>query len=498
MGIPSDAQVLEISAPLGGWNTRDNVDDMKPMYATELINYFPRNDLLELKRGSVQFATGMTTDVRHLVSHNETAGSRLLACANNNIYNCTSGTPSSLVSGLTNNDWSSVSIDGATVLCNGADAVKYYTISGGLQNASLVGPTAANLEQVTNYKGRLYFVDKTKPSYWYGPDGAFSAGTFTEVQIGKLLNKGGRIRWIAGWTRDTGSTAEELLVIMSTEGEALIYTGAFPGSADFRLVTKIFTGKPMHKNAFFRMGADLLAITADQIYPMSSYLTLGEVNKYSNIDSSLISNIIQSSTRLYAQNVGWNGIVFEDAQMGIINIPISSTQSEQYVWNTSTRAWTKFTGWNARCWAVHNKSLYFGTEDGRIIQAYTGSSDLGSSIMGKVCFAYNYFKDRIRYKDFLEICPKVKTTGRVIINAGVDNDYKNSPYMVSTDVNVDGTEWNTELWNTSQWSSGVSVQAPCLGIKGYGKNAQIRIETISNSVQAAILSCGLRWKRAGI
>jgi hypothetical protein len=50
----------------------------------------------------------------------------------------------------------------------------------------------------------------------------------------------------------------------------------------------------------------------------------------------------------------------------IVNVPTLAGQtSYQYVMNTITGAWCRFTGWNAQCWALFNDKLFFGAPGGR-------------------------------------------------------------------------------------------------------------------------------------
>ena len=119
-----------IPAPTLGKNSRDSIDDMEIGYAIESRNFIPRNDRYSLRRGYASFCTGLGGGVYSLFAHKDTDGTeRLLAGANGNIWNVSTGTASSLVSGRSNNRWQTTQLDGATVMCNGADTPYYYTIA---------------------------------------------------------------------------------------------------------------------------------------------------------------------------------------------------------------------------------------------------------------------------------------------------------------------------------------------------------------------------------
>jgi hypothetical protein len=84
--------------------------------------------------------------------------------------------------------------------------------------------------------------------------------------------------------------------------------------------------------------------------------------------------------------------------MYIVNVPLTATQYEQYVRNTSTGAWCRFTGWNACTFGVFADRLYFGTPDGRLVLADTGQQDAaygwgddGVEVLRKATQAYARF-----------------------------------------------------------------------------------------------------------
>jgi hypothetical protein len=81
--------------------------------------------------------------------------------------------------------------------------------------------------------------------------------------------------------------------------------------------------------------------------------------------------------------------------MFLVNVPISSTQYEQYVRNSNTGAWCRFTGWNARTFCLFNDRLYFGDTNGNIVLADTSSADTqygygdnGNPVLRKATQAY--------------------------------------------------------------------------------------------------------------
>jgi hypothetical protein len=71
---------------------------------------------------------------------------------------------------------------------------------------------------------------------------------------------------------------------------------------------------------------------------------------------------------------------YPQGSYALFNIPITSTTAIQYVVNSQTGAWTKFTNQNASSWAAYNGDLYFGGQGGIVYKADTGTDDNGANI----------------------------------------------------------------------------------------------------------------------
>lgn len=495
---------IVIPAPTLGKNSRDSIDNMEIGYAIESRNFIPRNDRYSLRRGYASFCTGLGGGVYSLFTHKDTDGTeRLLAGANGNIWNVSTGTASSLVSGRSNNRWQTTQLDGATVMCNGADTPYYYTIAAGLTATSYSGSglTPSTLVQVTSYKGRLYFVEKDTANMWYGGDGAFASGTLTKFPVGKLFSRGGDLEWVASWTRDTGSSSSELLILMSANGEILVYSGSFPGAADWTIVGKFYVGKPLGRRSYFWIGPDLHIISVNGVFPLSSVLQLGQVNEYSAI-SGTISGDFAFATSTYLAQDDWSGMVFEQDQFGLINIPISSTSSYQYIFNPQSRAWSEFRGLNARQFSVFNDQLYFGDGAGTVyLYDNNVRADAGNAIDGRLYWAYNYLdpqNGRSYTKRVLRMRPLAKLYGEVSLDVGVDYDYRDTADFSTKTIGSPGTLWNTAKWNTFKWAGGLAQVRSEFGGMGRGMAVQPRIKGEFSGVDLEILAIGLNYTTGGL
>jgi hypothetical protein len=64
------ALAVSVQAPIGGWNTRDSLDDMKPEDAVQLDNWFPGLGSCAIRGGTSSYATGLGAAVKTLAEFN--------------------------------------------------------------------------------------------------------------------------------------------------------------------------------------------------------------------------------------------------------------------------------------------------------------------------------------------------------------------------------------------------------------------------------------------
>ena len=85
----ASARVASIPAPIGGWNARDSLANMKPTDAVSLTNYFPTATNVVLRGGYQKHATGFPGQVETLMPYNGATSQKLFAISNGGIYEAT-------------------------------------------------------------------------------------------------------------------------------------------------------------------------------------------------------------------------------------------------------------------------------------------------------------------------------------------------------------------------------------------------------------------------
>jgi len=487
-----------IPAPVLGWNARDSVDMMKDADALELQNMFPDLSNIRLRNGYAVQATSMGTGaVPTLIDFTTKAGvQKLIAGANGNLYDCTTSgvAATSIKSGLSENYWQSIIFKNTLVLVNGTDQPLQYDGST-VTNAVYSGITDdAKLITVSQFKGRLYFIEDKTTSVWYGAAGAVT-GALTEFDAGQFLDRGGSLMFAGSMTADTGSTLQDLFILVSNQGEVLIYQGSYPGGTDWTTAAHYYMSPPLGRRAFYHDGQDLLIICKDGIYSIAN-LFQGKTDTATD----RIANAWTDATNLYSANTGWSACIYPEGKMGIINIPLASNTSyEQYVFNTVSKAWCKFTGMNGITWVNFKGGLYFGGTDGKVYKADTEASDNGAQIQVRVKWAFSYFKDRQLLKQFVLARPIFNGDQEISVSIDVDVDFEDrSLENVVSVLGSAGAVWDVAEWDDASWDSSNLPTTDWLSLSAIGRCAAIKLAGDYVDAKFSLSAVNIGYNAGGI
>lgn len=499
MGRKMIAGVASIPAPIGGWNAQSAISAMKETDAVQMINMFPNTTDVMLRNGYTDYVTGITGTVETLAAYNSPTTTQLFGSTSDSVYNVTnSGSVGSAVvsSGITVGRWQHVNFNvpgGAQWLymVNGVDKPLAYngTTWSAIDASStpaITGVTTTDLIGVNVFKHRIWFVEKNSTRAWYlGTDSI--GGAATSFDVGALFTQGGYLMALATWSIDAGYGLDDTLVFISSKGEVAVYQGTDPISATTFSLTGVFTmGSPIGRRCFMKFGGDLLIITQDGLMPLSKALLSARISKQSAITFK-IQYAVSTAVTTYGANFGWQIIQYPSGNMILLNVPISTTQFEQYVMNTLTGAWCRFTGWNASCWELFNDQIYFGT-NGQVSRAWDGYSDAGNNITGDVIPGFSYFGVRARLKRWTMARPIISATGipGVLMSMNVDFD-TSAPTGVPTLAKPGGAVWDTDLWDVGVWGGQVTIQKTWQTIFGLGFAGSLHLLLTSNASE-------VRWQ----
>jgi len=488
---------ISYQAPVGGWNAYDALADMKPTEAIILDNWYPQTQYCEIRGGSAVSATGMAGNGKTLAVYNALNGTNKMFCSTaSGVYNVSSsGVVAASVATRTNGKHQHVQFGDGTnnylIMVNGVDKPLYYDGTtwlavDGVTSPALTGITTTNLIGLFVFKGRLMFIAKNSLSFWYLAAGV-AGGALTEFNLSGVAQMGGYLVAAESWTTDSGTGVDDRAVFVTSNGEVIVYQGTNPGAAaTWALVGVYSIGEPLGRNCILRVGSELLFLTKNGGYQISTLWTSTGLD-YSKAVTRKIQTAFNDAAVTYGNNYGWKAISYPAQNAVLINIPTAEDGVHyQYVMNSLNSSWCRFIGWDAEDFALFNGELYY-TQGTKTIKCWTGYADQGANINAYAKTAFSYFGSKGQNKDFKMFRPVLSVNGTLNFLVDMDVDFADAELFGSATYTVtqSGT-WDVNSWDAAYWSSGLQViknWASPSAWTGYCAAGKMNIATNSLNVQ---------------
>jgi len=478
-----------LPAPVGGWNTRDSQARMGPQFALYMENFFPTAKTVDLRKGATFHATGLPAQGKTLLPWVGSSGSKLFAATDSGIYDVTSaGTVGASVSTITNGKciYINFSTTGGSFLMvvNGTDQLRYYNGTAWTTVATFTigaGPSTlatTDISFINSFKRALFFIKKQSMTFYYLPVDQIT-GSVTAFPLGAIFGKGGYLVAMGNWTFDGGVGLDDYTVFATSKGQLAIYKGTDPNSSTTWALQGVYDlGEPLGARCFVKYGGDLLFISSTGLWSLTKALVMSQ-DKDSGTISGVINEAFSAAASLYSTNFGWQIVCSPADNLLIVNVPITSyTQSQQYVMNLNTKAWCKFTGWNAAAWELLDDQLYMivGTT---VAKAWSGGLDLGQSITAYCKPAPQYLAPRSRLKQVNLLRFIMRVLGRTALNVELDTDFaEDTNYAAPTYTGEDLAYFDTDAFDAAAWGSLPEVRTEWMTVateEGYVVAPRLRI-----------------------
>jgi len=487
------SQSASIPAPTGGWNARDSIASMDAMDAVMLENWFPLTTELMLRKGYAQHATGIPGQVESLFVYNAGNISEMFAVAGGAFYDATlaGAVGSAVVSGLTNSRWNytNIATPGGNFLyaANGVDKPQLYngttwTAIDGASTPFITGVTTTILKSPVIFKNRLFFIGNNSLKTWYLPVISIG-GVANEIDVSSVAQRGGYIVAHSTWTIDAGTGVDDYYVIATSEGEIIIYQGTDPASITTWSLKGVWAlGEPVGDRCLYKLAGDILYISQDGLIPLAGALQSSRVDPRVALTDK-IQSAVSSAVTVYGGNYGWDVMYFASENMLILNVPVAEgSRQNQYVMNTISKSWCKFTGIQANTFDLFNNTPFFGA-DGFVGKFWYEYSDDGSNIAAVAIPAFSSYGYPGKTKRWTMTRPIFRTNGSPSVLSSMNVDFNItasvSPLSFSP---VIYASWDAAIWDSSSWGSEFNIVQNWQGVSGVGKYGSPQMQTASSGI----------------
>lgn len=458
-------------------------------------NWWPQPYGCAARNGFSQWASELTGGVHSLASLSNMDGSdSFYAWAADDFYDISLSGPATapVLTGLTVAPWQSVQLVNAAgahlIAVNGADEPIH--VVGGVASrftaATWLGITPEDAVQVTVHQSRLWAVEKNTANGWYLPPDAVS-GTFVKFDFGPLFPRGGFLLYLTTWTIDDGNGAEDHLVGLSSQGDAVVFAGTDPDDdTKWALVGVYYMGAPVSgRRSYAKVGGDLLILTQQGAASMAETLISTKVeNSTIKLRTDKIQLLISELANAYSLLPGWELRYFAENNMLLINVPsIVGGANIQLASNQLTNAWTQFVGMDAAAWISHANRMFFADYLGNVWRAWDGSNDGvlydgtgGQGVEAACQQAYSYFGSPAAQKQVGLYRPNFMVTIPVAFNSSIVYDFASPDFTpANAPPGLTGSLWGAGLWGAALWSGGSSVQRNWIQAAGMGSAVSLQL-----------------------
>lgn len=320
---------------------------------------------------------------------------------------------------------------------------------------SITGVDTSDLSHVNIYRSRLYFVEEGTFSVWYLPVDSLG-GEATKFTLSGIFHKGGSLLFSGTWSLDAGDGVDDKIVFVTTEGEAAVYEGSYPGDIqNWSLVGQYDLAPPLGKNAFMHAGGDLLIATTEGIIPISAAIT----KDVAALSLAAITRVIEPEWKAEVRDrrtLPWAMLKWPSHNMAIVGLPAEGeTKAYCLVVNVQTGAWAKYTQWDTRSLGLYGEWAYFGTSTGTVMQAEVSGADDGMPYECVLVWQFDhlsgvgptYLAQQLRITCLASVPfrahPSLSTNYVVRLPAAPPAEPNGTP----------GAVWDVGLWDVAMWDA---------------------------------------------
>jgi hypothetical protein len=526
---PQAAQRLQtttIPAPARGIILSENFTFMQPGGAMVLDNWVPTMRGIKLRGGCVEWCDlGEASPVVSGFEYITRNGERMYAATQNKLYDVTtSGFPLAVATTQSDGNYSASQLsnqggDFLIAVNDSGDAPLRFdgTAWTVLDSGEITGPVdtavvaGKNLTHVWKYRGRWFFIEKESMNAWYLPLNAIQ-GALSMIPLSGAVNKGGSLLFGATWSIDAGDGTDDKCVFGTDQGELIVFTGSDPSVAtNWRQEGRYQISKPMGKNAHIPVGGDLLIATVDGIAPISQAIT----KTAEQLELAMVTRVIKPLWRemvVQRRSFPWT-IKKWDEYGGLFVTWPGGRPGELYtgVANSATGAWGRIVGWDAMCFMLNNRRLFFGTQDGRVMEAERSGYDDGVPYTATMVGGWEMFQQtsatvvwRQARASFLSVpgqpfVPQISACVDYVIELPL-------PPIAGLDPGVPDV-WDQGQWDAAKWDQKATLFTPVVrntgwvsvGVTGFSHAPIVQVTVAQQATpNVELVSIGATYERMGI
>lgn len=278
--------VVTIPAPYNGINAKDSPIGLAPNFAFDLENLIPGPGYVSTRGPTVLANSGVGDNVISIDGNAN--GTTVIGTDQGELWKVGGG--AALATGFSAAAWHGTLFQDRTILTNGIDTPQIYngtTVTAGTYSGT--GLTASNLYGGLTFKGRVYYWEAAQRFFWYAAAGAFQ-GALSKYDVSTFCRTNGYVVSMCPMTLDGGNGPDDMLAILFSTGEVLLFQGDDPGSAtSWQMIGSYLIGEMLGRRCWAIVGSATIVATKNGPVDLAKALQLGPSDTSAAVGTALIN-----------------------------------------------------------------------------------------------------------------------------------------------------------------------------------------------------------------
>jgi hypothetical protein len=266
----------------------------------------------------------------------------------------------------------------------------------------------------------------------------------------------------------------------------------------------------MGMNAHLNVGGDLLIATVDGILPTSGAITKSRAE----LELAAITRPIKPMWRaevLEKREWPWTMEKWDEYGGIFVAVPGSASGKERcLVVNAATGAWARYTGWDATCFVRMRGDMFFGTQNGIVMQADRTGYDDGRPYVAVLVGGWETFQSPSQTITWRQarasftaragepFVPQLSGTVDYVVTLPTPPNSGPDPGVLDL--------WDQGLWDTAIWDAGTppplvvrNTGWVSIGLTGFSHAPVVQVTVGQNArPEVDLISIAATFERAGI
>lgn len=503
--------VFSAPAPTLGVDSRQALANSDTQTAIAIENMFSRSFGLEMRAGYTQYANLSPANPVTMMTYVDVTGAGLsrmfVAADDGKVYDITSFTPDNVtpaevldVPGQIRSGecyWLNFVTAAGNFLCVVFPGAGYYTYNdtagwvehiAGTAAGQIDGADPTKFGFIYVWKNRIFFVEEGTGTAFYLPVKTLT-GKVDPIEFGPMFPHGGEMAYGGTWTVDSGSGLNDMMVVISSEGDLLLYEGTDPNdAATFNLNGRWYVGHvPDGRRFATPYGADMALISERGILLMTDILR-GTDTMPQNEAASRINQLLQPDVRASIHTRYWEIKMLTDVNILSINAPQLKLNTG-YIWALDMTAFgaSKMTNFPFTNIEMFEGQSYAADNNGRVWKLWQGSKDgfieetapgvggnPGKDIEAYVQTAFVPLGEAFRWKRFILVRAGFRALAPPSARMALNPEWTFAqPLAAPTYVETGSSLWDEDDWSFGVWSGSTQTYKVWVGAQGMGHFASL-------------------------